>query len=166
MLRRTVHGDKWVRVAAERWSAKVETAFLAELRRTGNVRAAARAIGMSTTALYNRRKNYPDFAARWAAAEAEASERVPALLDAATIASLDPEIEPEGLPPVSVDQAIAICRMKGWGARPALGAAQGGSALRYGPPEPSIEQVRANILARLEAIEAHERRAKSSSEGA
>jgi len=79
------HGTQLIRAAPGRWNAKAGAVFLAELRRTGCVRWAARACGFSTNALYKRRENYPEFAARWAAAK----ERIPALLSAATIASLD-----------------------------------------------------------------------------
>jgi hypothetical protein len=148
VLRRTKHGDKLVRAAPGRWCAKAEAIFLAELRRTGCVRWAAAACGLSRTTLYNRRKAYPDFAARWAAAEAEAKERIPALLTAATIASLDPEVEGKDLPRVNVDQAIAIARLK-------CGDGAAGRRRRSAPPEPSIEAVRDEVLGRLAAIRRH-----------
>lgn len=149
VLRRTKDGDKLVAVGPGRWSAKIEAAFRATLRRTGCVRAAVRACGLSTAALYYRRNKYPEFAAAWAADEAFARERIPSLLSAATIASLDPEIEDEDLPRVDVAQAIAIARLKC-----GPGAAGGGDAV----PEPPIEEVRASIMRKLDAIEAHERK--------
>ena len=152
MLRRTKHGDKLVRAAPGRWNAKAEAVFLAELRRTGCVRQAARACGLSTSALYKRRENYPDFAARWAAAEAVATERIPALLSAATIASLDPEVADAELPPVDIDQAIAIARLK-------CGPGAAGRRGRFARPERPIEAVRASILHKLDAIEAHGKKA-------
>jgi hypothetical protein len=152
VLRRTKHGDKLVRAAPGRWNAKAEAVFLAELRRTGCVRRAARACGFSTNALYKRRENYPDFAARWAAAEAAAKERIPALLSAATIASLDPEVADADLPPVDIDQAIAIARLK-------YGEGAAGRRGRGARPERPIEAVRASILQKLDAIEAHEKKA-------
>lgn len=115
VLRRTKHGDKLVRAGAGRWNARAEAVFFAGLRRTACVRAAARACGFSTNALYARRDNYPDFAKRWAAVEVEAAQRLPGLLRAASIASLDPEVEDRGLPRVNVDQAIRISQMKGAG---------------------------------------------------
>jgi molybdenum-dependent DNA-binding transcriptional regulator ModE len=151
VLRRTRHGDKLVRASPDRWSAKAEATFLAELRRTGCVRWAAAACGLSTNALYYRRKTYSDFAERWAAAEAEARVRIPALLTAATIASLDPEVAGEDLPRVNVDQAIAIARLK-------CGDGAAGRKGRSAPAEPPIEEVRASIMRKLDAIEAHEKR--------
>lgn len=149
VLRRGKHGDKLVAAGPGRWNAKVEHSFRAALRRTGCVRSAARACGLSTTALYNRRSNYPEFAAAWAADEAFAKERIPALLSAATIASLDPEIDDKDLPRVNVDQAIAIARLK---------CREGGAARkrsRYAPREPTIEEVRDEVLRRIAAIRRH-----------
>jgi hypothetical protein len=151
VLRRTKHGDKMVRAAAGRWNAKAEATFRAALRRTGCVRAAARACGFSTTTLYNRRETYPDFAASWAADEAFARERLPGLLSAAAIAALDPEIDDEALPKVNVDQAIAIVRMKGGGTAVA-------KAGRYKKPEISIEQARDEVIQRIAAIKRHRER--------
>lgn len=114
VLRRTKRGEQMVRAAAGRWSAKVEAAFLEGLRETACVRSAAAAAGISTTALYNRREKYPEFAERWDAVEAAARSRVPGLLVAATLASLDGEgaKRPGRLPKVSVDQAIRISKME------------------------------------------------------
>ena len=155
IARKTKHGTQLIRAAPGRWNAKAEAVFLAELRRTGCVRQAARACGFSTAALYKRRENYPDFAARWAAAETAAKERIPGLLSAAAIASLDPEIEDEDLPPIDVDQAIAIAQLK-CGAGAGMGAA--GRRGRFARPERPIEAVRASILRKLDAIEAHEKK--------
>ena len=119
VLRRTRHGDKMVRAAAGRWCAETEETFFAALGRTGCVRAAARAAGISANALYKRREAYPEFAERWDATVAEAAQKLPELLRAASIASLDPEaaeeMAAEGLPPVNVDQAIRISKMHGAG---------------------------------------------------
>jgi hypothetical protein len=119
VLRRTKHGDKLVRAAAGWWCAEMEELFFASLGRTGCVRAAARTAGISPNALYKRREAYPEFAERWALVEAEAVQKLPELLRAASIASLDPEaaeeMAGEGLPPVNVDQAIRISKMHGPG---------------------------------------------------
>ena len=58
VLRRTRHGDKLVRAAAGRWSRRVEESFFEGLELTGCVRGAAAAAGISTNALYERRKHY------------------------------------------------------------------------------------------------------------
>jgi len=155
VLRRTRHGDKLVRAGAGRWNARAEAVFLAELRRTGCVRWAAAACGFSTTGLHKRRGIYADFAARWAAAEAEAKERIPALLSAAAIASFDPEVADADLPRVNVDQAIQIARLKCSG-----GAAGGGDRFK----EPPIEEVRDEVLRRIAAIRRHREKGKGRDE--
>lgn len=113
VLRRTAKGAKLVRATPGRWNARAEAAFFADLALTGCVRSAAAASGLSANALYYRREHYPDFAARWAEVEAAAAARLPALLRAASIASLDPALDCKGLPKVNVDQAIRISQMKG-----------------------------------------------------
>ena len=102
-----------VRPAEERWGVEKEATFLAGLRETGCVRAAADAIGMSTTALYARRAKYEDFAERWEEMIAESKTRLPELLNAASLASMDPGVPKRGrrLPKVNVDQAIRISQM-------------------------------------------------------
>ena len=137
MLRRSKHGDKLVRAAPGRWSERTEEIFFAELGRTGCVKAAAKAAGISTNALYYRREKYPEFAARWAEVEAKAGQRISGLLTAATIASLDPEEAGRGkrrgrgaLPKVNVDQAIRIAALKG--------RESGGEARRRGGIRPRV----------------------------
>ena len=61
---------------AGRWNESVEEAFFTRLAETGNVREAARAIGMSTTALYNRRKIWPAFDKCWDEVVTLATERL------------------------------------------------------------------------------------------
>lgn len=146
-------GAQLVRAGPGHWSVRKEALFLAALKKTGCVRAAVAATGLSTTAIYNRRRNYRGFAADWDVALAAARARMPELLTAATLAALDPEIQDSELPPVNVDQAIRICAR--WGG--------GGSAAAPAFVQPPIEEVRASILAKLEAIEAHGRRERAGS---
>jgi len=152
VVRKTRNGTHLMRVAPGRWCAKTETTFLAELRRTGCVRRAAAACGLSTNALYYRRKTYAGFAALWAAAEASATERIPALLAAATIASLDPEIEGEDLPKVNVDQAIAISRLKGGGGDAERRRGGGRGGIRLTKPPLSEEELRADLASKLKVL--------------
>jgi hypothetical protein len=126
VLRRTKHGDKLVRAAPGRWCARVEESFFDGLELTGCVRTAAAAAGISTKALYARRKVYPEFAERWDEVAARAALQLPALLHTAAVVSLGPEPSTGSgrgprrgrgrLPRVSVDQAIRISRIKGPGA--------------------------------------------------
>jgi hypothetical protein len=152
VLRNGKDGPKYVRAAMGRWNDDVEAVFLAALERTGCIRWAAAAAGFSTRTIYYRRAHYPDFAERCDAAEARARQRIPAILTAATIATFDPEIDGESLPPVSIDQAIAIARLKcSSGGAGAGGGPRGGYIRR----EPSIEEVRDEVIRRIAAIRRH-----------
>jgi hypothetical protein len=152
-------GTQLVRAGRGRWSVGAERAFLTELGRTACVQWAADAAGFSTTALYKRRGRYPDFAERWRATEEEAKGRLHGFLVQAGLASFDAEAraraEAAGLPRVSVGEAIAILRLKG-------GAGPGGAGFGASPnasgrspsgyEEPSIEEVRDEVLRRLAAM--------------
>ena len=94
-----------------RWNAEVEAEFFAALAATGNVKAAARTIGMSSTALYNRRKLWPAFDARWDEVVLLASQRLALQLLTSASNTLDP-VESE-IPDfdMSVDQAIRVAQL-------------------------------------------------------
>jgi hypothetical protein len=66
MVIRRGQGGKLRIVAAgkRRWSAPVEERFLAALAATGNIAAAARAVGFSASCIAQRRRQWPDFARR------------------------------------------------------------------------------------------------------
>lgn len=158
VLRRTKHGDKLVRAAPGRWCARVEEIFFDTLELTGCVRSAAAAAGISTNALYARRKAYPEFAERWDEIEARAAQQLPALLHTAAVVSLGPGPSTGSgrvrrgrgrLPRVNVDQAIRISRIKGAG-----GTGPGGSGGRGGirPRVATNEEVREALTARLDAF--------------
>jgi len=59
-----------------RAQALENAAFLRALRRVGNVREAARMVGVANSVLYRRCKAHPDFAQRWDAAQAVAQARL------------------------------------------------------------------------------------------
>jgi hypothetical protein len=155
------HGRQLVKASAGRWSARVEAVFLAQLKRTGCVKAAAFACGLSPNALHNRRKKDEDFAEKWRAADEEAGERLPGLLTAAAIAALDPEIDESELPPVNVSEAIRICRMKGLGTP----ASRERMAARALPRVATNEEVREALTTRLEAFRQRVRARMKDEEG-
>jgi transposase-like protein len=130
-----------------------EEKFLAALSGTANVRAAAREAGVSAVTAYNRRRQWPAFAAAWDAAKAEGYVRIEMLLIDAATNTLDPAAAAEAAraeghapPEMSVEQA-----MKLWFHRAGQG---GGKARRYGwrLQEPDIEEVRADLLRKVAAI--------------
>lgn len=94
-----------------RWNEQVEVQFFAVLAATGNAKAAARAIGMSDTALYNRRKLWPAFDTRWDEVVSLANERLAVQLLTSASNILDPqELEVPDFD-MSVDQAIRVAQL-------------------------------------------------------
>ena len=146
------------RAGEGRWSAKSERLFLEELTASANVRAAAQAAGVSTVTVYNRRKLWPEFAAQWEEAKAQGYARLEMLLIQAATATLDPEPvlrqaederqDANAMPEMSVEQALNLFRLH-------RASQQGGKPQRYGwrRREPDIEEVRAEILRRVAAME-------------
>jgi hypothetical protein len=92
----------------------VEESFLDGLEATGSVRLAAAAAGMSTNACYQRRDNYPEFAARWDERVGRFREELPGLINAAAVHSMEPD--PPGakrrgrarLPKLGGDAAVRV----------------------------------------------------------
>ena len=150
-------GTQVVRAGPGRWSAGTERAFLEALAKTACVRRAAEAVGLSTTAVYARRKADAGLAGRWAAALGAGEERIGEFLTAAVLAAFDPEVAAAGVPAASVAEAIAIARLKGVGRAQAAGAQAG---------VPDFETAKASILRKIEAIERADARKVSAGAGA
>ena len=151
------------RVGPGRWSAKSERAFIAELTATANVAAAARAAGVSTTAAYNRRRLWPAFAEAWREALAEGYVRLETFLIHAATSTLEPEPAAEAAregPTMTVEQAMNLFKLHRAGQH-------GGKPQRYAwrQREPDIEEVRAEILRRIAAMERARGREEISVEG-
>jgi hypothetical protein len=144
------HGPQLVKAGKGRWSAKAERAFLGRLAETGCLRRAARAAGFSTTAIHNRLNLYPGFAEAAQAAIRRARVDFESMVLSAGIATFDPEpgAGEEGPPKVTVAEAIAFLRLT-----PSAKGAGKGKGRRA--EEPSIEEVRDEVLRRLAAIRRH-----------
>jgi hypothetical protein len=138
------------RAGPGRWSRAAERTFLAQLAATANVKAAARAAGVSAEAVYARRKKWPAFAAAWAEAKAQGYEQLELSLIHAATATLDPEpeIATAEAPVMSVAEALALLKLH-------RASQHGGKPQRYGwrQQEPDIEEVRAEILRKVAAME-------------
>ena len=143
-----------MRAGPGRWSTASERAFLAALTASANVKAAARAAGVSAVAAYNRRRQWPAFAAAWDAAKEEGWVQIEMGLIYAANATLDPEPEVDEAradafagPEMTVEQA-----MKLWFHR---ADRERGKAPRYGwrRREPDIEEVRAELLRKVAAMD-------------
>src|ERR1044072_833514 len=102
---RVVRGTNGRRVQVARarlrqWTPRSEDRFLAVLSATCNVDAACAEVGLSPASVYEHRKRWPAFGARWNAAIAAGGERLDGGLAAGAIALLDPELtELYGPPP-------------------------------------------------------------------
>ena len=135
-------GTQVVRAGPGRWSVAVENGFLEALARTACVRRAAAAVGLSVTAVYNRRKADDGLRARWAAALDAGEAQIGNFLTSAVLAAFDPEVAASGVPAASVAEALAIAKYKGvGGARAAAGARD-------------VAGMRTRVLAQITAIKA------------
>lgn len=101
------HGAQVVRANAGRWSRGKEARFFQALFDTGNVQAAARAAGVSTQAIYNRRQESEAFRESWAAVLHEGRSQLQMDSVGAANRALE-EIEPGAAPPISVKDALAV----------------------------------------------------------
>lgn len=143
-------GSQIVRAGEGRWSPAVEADFFAWLAAGFGVNHAARQIGFSTTALYRRRLQDPDFAARWAKVREEGLGRNDGLLIDSVPRTLDPDViaAAEGLPSPTIAEAIQIQRLyRRDGEEGGRGGRSGWSGRRR-----SLEEVHDSILHKLSAI--------------
>ena len=140
------------------------TIFIAEARRTGNLSAAARAAGFSLNAVLDRRRNKPAFAARIEAALEDAEIvlefRLASLGGDVAVEEAEGEGAGMGTGTSSCprfDPHFALSFLK-WREQKRAGGGERGRPGRNIPPEPDVDAVRANILRKLDAIEAHEKK--------
>ena len=134
------------RVGPGRWSKKKERIFLAELGASGNARRAAKAIGMSTQALSERKAKDARLAQAWDYAVASARSNLHAHAIASGNETFDPRDLPDPdespLPKVTIREAIDILKL------PVPGGAKGQPAV-----EPyDTEEMTARIAKKMEAL--------------
>ena len=152
VVRRSANaGAQLVRAGEGRWNPAAEEKYFDFLGAGHGIRRSANEAGFSAAAVYKRRDADPLFRARWDEARGHGRLRNETLLEDSVQWALDPEaIERiETLPVPTIREAIQIVRMgkPGGGAG---GAESGGRApVRR---EPSIEQVRDEIVERLAAL--------------
>jgi hypothetical protein len=141
---------KIVLTTGKRWSAEAEEAFLEVLAATANVTAAAEACGFSDTAIYRRRMRDPGFAAAWAEALAHGYARIEAMLIETATESLrrKPIAGDRPMPAVGFNDALNLLKLH-------RASVRGGKPQRYAwrQQEPDIEDVRAEILRKVAAME-------------
>jgi hypothetical protein len=143
-------GTKIVRTTGKRWSTEAEETFLEELAATANVAAAAEACGFSDTAIYRRRMRDPGFATAWAEALAHGYARIEAMLIETATESLrrKPIAGDRPMPAVGFNDALNLLKLH-------RASVRGGRPQRYAwrQQEPDIEDVRAEILRKVAAME-------------
>jgi hypothetical protein len=149
-------GGKRVQVARARvrgWSPRVEARFLSTLAATCNVKAACAEVGLTAASAYGHRRRWPAFAERWRAAVDQGYMQLEMGLieQAGNIFSGEEPIEAESISGMTADHAIHLLHMHqhqvhGIGRRPGLRARL-----------PDIEEVRTELLRKVEAMERHDR---------
>ncbi len=157
IVRKSKHGRPCImRVGPGRWSAAKEAEFLAHVEAGANVARAADLVGMSREAVYARRRREPGFAADWAEAVRSGYLDVEALLIENFRAVLSGAPRPAGsglTGEITVADAMNLLKLH-------RSTAKGGAPQRYNwrAREPDIEEVRAEILRKVEAIKAQRRK--------
>ncbi|HEV2748141.1 MAG TPA: hypothetical protein VGW34_12690 [Allosphingosinicella sp.] len=149
-------GTQIVRAGDGRMSPRTDEIFFTHLAAGFGIRRSAAAAGFSANAVYQRKANDKRFAAGWDAAREQGLARNDMLLIDAVPLALDPAAAAaaDGLPTPTIAEAIAIMRLY----RPAGGDGDRRSARRGRARfrrEPSIEEVRDEIIAPIRAIRRH-----------
>jgi hypothetical protein len=103
------------RVGRERWGKRKEAIFFDELAATANVQRAAKAAGVSSTAVHARRLRHPLFRAKWEAVVRTAKASIDLHLVEEANKTFDPETldTADVAPRVTIDQAIRISQLGG-----------------------------------------------------
>jgi hypothetical protein len=136
------------RARVRQWTPRLEARFLARLAATCNVKAACAAVGLSQASAYTHRKRWPRFAEQWSVAMEIGYDRLAGALVASAGAMLgERDWEPEALMPVATfAQAIQLLRLHQAQVRNV------GKLPGRRPRPKSLDEVRASILRKLEAI--------------
>lgn len=171
-----------VAAGQKRWTRKVEERFFAALAMCGNIAAAARAVGFTSSSVCQRRRQWPDFARRLDEALEDAELRIEF-----RVASMGSDLDAAGLDEAgasrpstaSVRSGQASLGTNGSGAEPqpmpaevlrfdpdlALRFLKWREEKRRGrgrrgrvPAPPSIEEVTERLIRRVEAIKRHRER--------
>ena len=168
VLRRNCRGRMQVTLAREgHWTQEIEDEFLKRLRATGNFDASARAVGFQPASVHERARKWAAFARACERAldEADVTLTYKQVAYAHALMRRPGEAKALGIEEEAVpfDPAMA---MKILGHIEARKYGRSGKGRRKGPPERTVEQAIASILAKIEAIERHEKRIKAREEKA
>jgi hypothetical protein len=159
VLRRNSKGRMQVTLTREgHWTSRIEADFLARLAATGNFEACAVAVGFQGASVHERVRKWPAFArdCERALEEADVALTYRQVAYAHALMRRPGEAEALGIEEEEVpfDPAMA---MKILAAIDARKYGRSGKGRRKGPPERSFREACDSILAKIEAIERHER---------
>lgn len=146
-------GPQIIEVTSARWNDGAEQRFLDALGASCNVTHAAMQSGFSKEAIYRRRRTDPGFRARWNDALAQGYVRIEMMLierAEAVLAGDGPNPDPDHpIPQMSFRDAITLLAQH----RPSV-TGNGNRRLSWNARPRDLEEVRASILAKFEAIAA------------
>jgi len=160
-----------IRAGPRRWSKKVEERFLAMLAVSGNIAGSARAVGFTESCIWQRRRKWPEFAARIEEMLEDAEVRLEfrmatmgsdtnarAFGEGETAAPGTEHAREEAEAGLRFDPDLALRFLK-WRQQKKAGYGHRGRA-RKGPPERSFEEAVQSVLGKVEAISRHGNRKK------
>lgn len=149
-------GGKRVQIARSRlrqWSPRVEKRFLETLSATCNVKAACAQVGLTPASAYAHKKRWQGFAERWKQALEDGYTQLEAglVFAAGNFLSGEPEVGP--ITGVTMAHALEV-----WESRERQKKAHAARrrSRHWWRREPDIEEVRAEILRKVEAIKRHD----------
>lgn len=151
-------GGKRVQIARSRlkqWSPRVEQRFLVTLGATCNVKAACAEVELTAASAYNHRRRWPAFKRRWDAALEDGYVQLEAGLVYAAGNFLSGE-DPAEIGPITgmtVAYALELYESRERQERARSGRRR---SRRWWAREPDIEEVRASIMRKVEAMERHD----------
>ena len=169
VIRRAPGGRAQIAAAGKgRWNGRAETIFLAELRRTGNFSASARAAGFTLSTVLDRRRKWPAFARRIEEALDDAE-----LVLEFRLASIGNDVAEEeagcGEPPAErrdeFDREFALRFLKWREEKRRGGGGERRGNLHRWRHEPTIEEVRDDVERRLAALRRHREKYGGGEEG-
>jgi hypothetical protein len=148
------------------WTSVIEADFLARLAATGNFDACCLAVGFQPASVKERARTWPAFArdCERALAEADVTLTYKLVAHAHALMRRPGEAEAAGIEEEAVpfDPAMAMKILAHIDARK---YGRSGKGRRKGPPERTFSQACESILAKIEAIERHEKMMKEREEG-
>jgi len=159
-IRRTSNGRyQLTAVPKGQWTRRTEREFFAYLRETGNISAAARAVGSDPSSVFERYRKWPGFARRWDEVLDETSVTLEfrlACQDGAVAGRAGEDRAADSAATAGragFDPDLALRFLK-WRQEKKAGRGRRGRA----PAPPSIEQVTERIIRQVKAVKRHRQR--------